>query len=94
MKALGLDPMEKVLMPAFTFVAVPSSIVHAGGTPVLVNVTKDLYIDVDHLKDKIDSTGSKILLLSYMRGHFPDIDKIIDICKQKGVKIIEDCAHA
>jgi len=64
MKALGIKPMEKILMPAFTFVAVPSSIVHAGGIPVLVNITKDLYIDADHLKERIQTTGSRTLLLS------------------------------
>jgi len=37
-----INENDKVLMPAFTFVAVPSSIKLANGVPVLVNITKDL----------------------------------------------------
>jgi len=37
-----INDNDKVLMPAFTFVAVPSSIKLANGVPVLVNITKDL----------------------------------------------------
>ena len=39
LKAIGLEPGEKVLMPAFTFTAVPSAVVHASGVPVFVEST-------------------------------------------------------
>ena len=38
-------------------------------------------------------SGAKFLLLSHMRGHIADMDTIVDICSEFGIKMIEDCAH-
>ena len=89
----GVKPGDKVLMPAFTFIAVPGSIVHAGATPVLVEVTEDYVIDPDDLEKKI-TPDTKVLLLSYMRGRVPDLGRIMEICKRYGITLVEDAAHA
>ena len=34
------------------------------------------------------------MILSYMRGHVPNIDSISKICKKNNIKVIEDCAHS
>ena len=33
------------------------------------------------------------MILSYMRGHVPNIDSISKICKKNNIKVIEDCAQ-
>lgn len=81
-------------MPAFTFVAVPSSIVLSGATPVLVEVDESYAMDVDHLVDQIKKYKPKYMMLSYMRGALPDLDKILAICKEHDITLIEDTAHA
>src|SRR3989338_6825692 len=43
----GIKRGDKVLMPAFTFTAVPSSIIHAGGVPVLVEINEDYCVDLE-----------------------------------------------
>ena len=43
----GPAPGGRVLIPAFTFAAVPSAVVHAGGVPVLVEVGDNFRIDLD-----------------------------------------------
>ena len=47
LKALGLPRDAKVAIPAFTFGAVPSSVVHAECVPVLIESTDKLRIDLD-----------------------------------------------
>jgi dTDP-4-amino-4,6-dideoxygalactose transaminase len=89
----GVKPGDKVLMPAFTFIAVPGSIVHAGAQPVLVEMTKDYVMDLDDLEKKITS-DTKFLLLSHMRGRITDMDRVVEICDRRGVTLIEDCAHS
>ena len=91
--ASGLKPGAKVLIPAFTFIAVPSSIVHAGAIPVLVEVTDDYVIDLDDLEAKITPETTH-LLLSYMRGRVPDMDRVLEICTRRGVTLVEDSAHS
>ena len=53
LEALGLAPGTPVLIPAFTFAAVPSSIVHAGCQPVLVEVGENYRIDMDDFAAKL-----------------------------------------
>src|SRR6056297_3750686 len=47
LKALGLPRDARVLIPGFTFAAVPSSVVHADCIPILCEVGPDYRIDID-----------------------------------------------
>lgn len=91
--AAGVERDDKVLMNAFTLAPVPGAIAHAGATPVFVDITADLHIDLDDLRRQWAATGARWLLLSYMRGHIPDLDELFSVCAELGVTVIEDCAH-
>jgi dTDP-4-amino-4,6-dideoxygalactose transaminase len=93
LEALGIGRGDDVLVPAFTFVAVPSAVVHAGARPRLVECTPDLTVDCEALEASITPT-TRALLLSYMRGRVPDLDRVLDICERKGIVVIEDAAYA
>ncbi len=82
-----------MLVPAFTFSAVPSAVVHAGGRPVLCEVGADYRIDLDDLEAKV-SPRTRHLLLSHMRGHISDMDAIRAFCRRHEIVLIEDAAHA
>jgi dTDP-4-amino-4,6-dideoxygalactose transaminase len=90
--ACGVGTGDEVLVPAFTFIAVPSAVVHAGATPVLVETTADLAIDPDDLERKV-SPRTKAILLSYMRGRVPDLERVLEACSRRGVQVVEDVAH-
>ncbi len=53
LKAAGVQKNDKVFTNSFTFTAVPSSIVHAGGVPVYVECDGRYIIDTEDLKEKI-----------------------------------------
>lgn len=86
-------PGDRVLMNAFTLAPVPGAIAHAGAEPVLVEVTPDLVIDLDDLAAKAATSGARHLLLSHMRGHIADMGRLMTLCDQLGLVVIEDCAH-
>jgi len=92
--ACGLQEGDHVLMPAFTFVAVPSTIVLSGAKPILVEIDETYAINPDHLIEQIEKYKPKFFMLSYMRGAVPDMDKIVEICEKYNITLIEDCAHA
>lgn len=95
LKACGLSPGEMVFFPAYTSITVPSAIIHAGGTPVLVDVTKDLVICLKDLEAKIlQHPTTKILLLSYMRCHIPNMDDLLQLLTKYKIKLVEDAAQA
>ena len=93
LRAAGLQPGEPVLTNGFTLAPVPGSIVAAGGRPVLVEITDDLVIDLDDLAAKIGESGARFLLLSNMRGHLADMDRLSALLRRRSVLLIEDCAH-
>lgn len=93
LKALDVPPGGRVLVPAFTFAAVPSAIVHAGAEPVLVEVGDNYRIDLADFGRKLDE-GAAAVMISHMRGHTSDMDAIMALCEARGVPVIEDAAHS
>jgi dTDP-4-amino-4,6-dideoxygalactose transaminase len=92
LKALDLPRGAKVLIPAFTFAAVPSSVVHADCVPVLVEVGENYRVDMADFAAKLP--GADAVLISHMRGHTSDMDAIMALCDAAGVPVIEDAAHS
>ena len=93
LEALGLKQGARVIIPAFTFAAVPSSIVHARMQPVLVEVGENYRIDLDDFTAKIDQDIDAVLI-SHMRGHTSDMDAIKALCDARNIPLIEDAAHS
>ena len=93
LKGAGVQPGDKVLTNAFTLAPVPGAIENAGAEPVFVECTPNYLIDVKDLERKAGNSGAGHFLLSYMRGHIPDMDAISDICKKNSLFLVEDCAH-
>jgi dTDP-4-amino-4,6-dideoxygalactose transaminase len=91
LRAVGVKPGDRVLTNAFTLAPVPGAIASVGAVPVFVGVTTDLTIDLDDLRAKADQAD--VLMLSHMRGHLCDMDRLLDICQGAGLTVIEDCAH-
>ncbi|MHC0053255.1 DegT/DnrJ/EryC1/StrS family aminotransferase [Actibacterium sp. D379-3] len=93
LKTLGLPRGAKVLVPAFTFAAVPSAIVHADCQPVLVEVGANYRIDIADFEARLtDDIGA--VIISHMRGHTSDMDAILALADARGVPVIEDAAHS
>ncbi len=93
LKAAGVAPGDKVLVNAFTLAPVPGAVAHAGAQPVLVEVDRNYHIDLNDLDRKAADSGARVLLLSYMRGHIPDMDRLLEVCRRHDLILIEDCAH-
>ena len=91
LRALGIGAGDKVLTNAFTLAPVPGAIASVGATPVFVGVTEALTIDLDDLAAKAGQ--ARVLLLSHMRGHIADMDRLMALCDAHDLTVIEDCAH-
>lgn len=91
LRAVGVGPGDRVLSNAFTLAPVPGAIASLGALPVFVGVNDSLTIDLDDLENKAGQ--ARVLLLSHMRGHICDMDRLMRICGAAGVTVIEDCAH-
>ena len=85
-----------VLCPSNTFMATPLSVVKAGARVEFVDCNKDdLCISLDDLKFKIDKYKPVAVWVVHIGGHIAfQIDEITRICREKGIILLEDCAHA
>ncbi|MCB1882486.1 MAG: aminotransferase class I/II-fold pyridoxal phosphate-dependent enzyme, partial [Geminicoccaceae bacterium] len=93
LRAAGLTPGDRVLANAWTLAPVPGAIHNAGGVPVLVEIGDDWLIDLDDLRAQAEASGAKFLMLSHMRGHVADMERLRAFCAGAGISLIEDCAH-
>jgi dTDP-4-amino-4,6-dideoxygalactose transaminase len=92
LKALDLPRGARVLIPAFTFAAVPSAVVHADCEPVLVEVGDNYRVDIADFEAKLG--GAHAVIISHMRGHTSDMDAIMELCDARDIPVIEDAAHS
>jgi dTDP-4-amino-4,6-dideoxygalactose transaminase len=93
LKALGLPRDARVLIPAFTFAAVPSSVIHADCIPVLCEVGDNYRIDMADFEARLDDNISAVII-SHMRGHTSDMDAIMRLCEARNIPVVEDAAHS
>lgn len=93
LRAAGLGQGETVLTNGFTLAPVPGAIAAAGGKALLVEITEDLVIDLEDLDRKAATSGARFLLLSNMRGHLADMERLVAIVTKHDLILIEDCAH-
>ncbi|SHN59822.1 DegT/DnrJ/EryC1/StrS family aminotransferase [Desulfovibrio litoralis] len=94
LKSIGVKVGDVVLCNSFTLAPVPGALENSGAKVVLVEIESENYtIDLVDLETKAIETKAKFLLLSHMRGHIVDMDKLMQICTRLNVKVIEDCAH-
>lgn len=92
LKALDLPRDAKVLIPGFTFAAVPSAVIHADCQPILCEVGENYRIDLDDFAVKLPDVDA--VIVSHMRGHTSDMDAIMAMCDAAGTPVVEDAAHS
>ncbi len=93
LKSVGLQPGDTVLCNAFTLAPVPGMIENANANIALVEISDDYTIDLLDLERKAKNPFAKWFLISHMRGHIADMDRVMSICQEHGLVLIEDCAH-
>jgi perosamine synthetase len=94
LRAIGVKQGE-VIVPANTFLGCANAVLYAGGKPVFADV--DLVhhsITYETIKEKINSHTRAVMAVHMAGIPVPDIFRIKELVKEKGIKLIEDCSHA
>lgn len=86
---------KTVLCPSNTFMATPLSVIKAGGKVEFVDCNKDdLCLSFDDLKRKIEQYEPVAVWIVHIGGHIAfQIEEIAKLCREKGIILLEDCAH-
>jgi dTDP-4-amino-4,6-dideoxygalactose transaminase len=90
--ALGLEPGDEVIVPAFTWIATPNCVEYLGGRPVFVDVDlKTFNIDPARIEERITPRTRGIIPV-HLFGLVADMDPIMEIAKRHGLWVLEDAA--
>lgn len=92
--ALGVAPGDEVIVPAHTFIASATPVLHQGATPVFADVDERTFcISPDSVRERI-TERTKAIIAVHLNGHPADLDALIEIARPRGIAIIEDAAQA
>jgi dTDP-4-amino-4,6-dideoxygalactose transaminase len=91
----GIGPGDEVIVPSYTFVATASAVLYCGATPVFADIIgpHDLSIDPDEV-ERLITPRTKAVVAVHFAGYAAPVDRLGDLCLDRGVTLIEDAAHA
>jgi dTDP-4-amino-4,6-dideoxygalactose transaminase len=95
LKAWGIGPGDRVVVPAQTFVASSNVVLHAGAEPVFCDVEKRTgCLDLDCLETILSSDPSiSAVIPVHLYGHMVDMRRLRMLADRYDVKLLEDAAH-
>lgn len=92
--AIGIGPGDEVIVPSMTFIGSFQAITQTGATPVPCEVYPEtLLIDIEDVKRKITPQTKAIMPVHYA-GNPCDMDALLELKDERGIRIVEDAAHA
>jgi dTDP-4-amino-4,6-dideoxygalactose transaminase len=92
--ALGIGPGDEVITPCRSYVASAGCVVRSGATPVMSDVDRDSQnLTAATIYDAL-TPGTKAVIAVHLGGWPCDMDPILELAAQRGLKVIEDCAQA
>ena len=93
LRAFGVGPGDEVIVPAFTFVATATAVLHAGATPVLADVEADTGCLGAAGVLRALSPRTRCVVPVHLYGQMADLEAIRAVLGRRPVRVLEDAAH-
>ncbi|MGX2966546.1 DegT/DnrJ/EryC1/StrS family aminotransferase [Ursidibacter sp. B-7004-1] len=94
LKALNVDCGDDVIVTSRTFLASASTIITAGANPVFADVELDTQNISRRTIEAALTPNTKAIICVHLAGLMCDMDPIMELAREKGIYVIEDCAQA
>jgi dTDP-4-amino-4,6-dideoxygalactose transaminase len=92
--ACGIGEGDEVILHTNAFIAAVEAIRWTGAKPVLVDMQeKDFGPVPEQIEERITDKTRGIVAV-HMYGHPVELEPIVELCKKRGLRFIEDCSHA
>jgi dTDP-4-amino-4,6-dideoxygalactose transaminase len=94
MMALGIRSGDEVIVPSFTFFATAGSVHRLGAIPVFCDIL-DSSFNMDPVElERLITGRTKAVIVVHLFGQAADMDRITNLCRERGIAVIEDAAQA
>lgn len=94
LETLGIGPGDEVVVPDFTFAATANAVIHAGASPVFVDVAPETWTMDPVAVERALTPHTKAIIPVHLYGHPCDMDPLLEIARSRDLAVIEDCAEA
>lgn len=94
MKMLGIGEGDEVITVANSWISSSETITQAGAKPVFVDVHPEYYSMDETKLEALITPATRAMLIVHLQGQMCDIETINEICKRRGIYLIEDCAQS
>jgi dTDP-4-amino-4,6-dideoxygalactose transaminase len=92
--AIGIGPGDEVITTSRTFIASASAIVMRGATPVIADIDRESQNVTAETIAAVLSERTRAIIVVHLAGWPCDMDPIMQLARERGLKVIEDCAQA
>jgi dTDP-4-amino-4,6-dideoxygalactose transaminase len=93
LRAAGIGPGDEVILPSHTFVATAAAVHHVGALPVLADCGRDHLITAEAIEARL-TPRTRAILPVQLNGRTANMDGILQIASERGLKIVEDSCQA
>ena len=91
--AMDISEGSEVVMPAYTCVVVPNSVIYHKAKPAYVDIEPSTFSVRPEAVEKAMTEHTRVVLCQNTYGLSAYVDDIVALCKKRGVFSIEDCTH-
>jgi len=92
--SLGIGPGDEVIVPDLTFASTANVVIHAGATPVLVDVDPETWNMDASAVQKALTERTRAIMPVHLYGHPCDMDPLMALARERNLYVIEDAAEA
>lgn len=94
LKAVGVQPLDEVIVPAYTFLATATAVTALGAIPIFADINPATYtLDPESANRRV-TRSTRAIVPVHIAGQPAEMDGICDVARKHGLKIVEDAAQA
>jgi len=93
LRMLEIGKGDEVITTGHSWISTAETIAQTGATPIFVDTDEYFTMNADLIEAKI-TTRTKAIMPVHLYGQMAEMDKIVAICKQYNLYLIEDCAQS
>ncbi len=94
LRAAGVGPGDEVVTPAFTFIATAEAIAYVGAKPAFADVDGATFNMTAATLEQALTPRTRAAIVVHLFGQCAEMPPISDLCKRRGLVLVEDCAQA
>lgn len=94
LRAFGIGPGDEVIVPTNSFIATAEAVTAIGATPILVDVDPETALITAEIVAVATTERTRCVLPVHLYGRSVDIDPLLDFCRPRGIRVVEDACQA